>query len=54
MLPLKQYAFPDDFKWVYGYRRRFGLIYVDFTTQERILKKSARWYRQVIEDNGLD
>lgn len=44
----------DNFEWVYGYKRRFGLIYVDFKTQERILKKSAQWYRQVIKDNGFD
>jgi len=44
----------DNFEWVFGYKRRFGLIYVDFHTQERIMKESARWYGQVIADNGFD
>lgn len=43
----------DNFEWVYGYSRRFGLIYVDFDTKERILKDSARWYSQVIKQNGV-
>ena len=35
-----------------GTTERFGLIYVDYTTQKRILKDSAYWYREVIESNG--
>ncbi|MFW6301249.1 MAG: GH1 family beta-glucosidase, partial [Bacillota bacterium] len=41
----------DNFEWAWGYTRRFGLIYVDFETKERILKDSARWYSQVIRNN---
>jgi len=44
----------DNFEWVFGYKRRFGLIYVNFETQERMLKSSAHWYQQVIRDNGLN
>jgi len=38
----------DNFEWAWGYSRRFGLIYVDFATQERFFKDSARWYKEVI------
>ncbi|WP_034388765.1 GH1 family beta-glucosidase [Deinococcus sp. YIM 77859] len=38
----------DNFEWAYGYSRRFGLVYVDYATQERILKDSARWYRDLL------
>jgi len=38
----------DNFEWAEGYRKRFGLVYVDYRTQERIPKASARWYRDLI------
>jgi beta-glucosidase len=44
----------DNFEWEEGYSKRFGLIYVDYPTQRRLLKDSAYWYRQVIARNGLD
>ncbi|HLP70884.1 MAG TPA: GH1 family beta-glucosidase [Rhizobium sp.] len=34
----------DNFEWAEGYRMRFGLVYVDYETQERIVKKSGKWY----------
>ncbi len=43
----------DNFEWGHGYSKRFGIVYVDFKTQKRILKKSARWYRDVIRNNGF-
>lgn len=39
----------DNYEWTFGYRQRFGLIWVDFTTQQRRLKNSAFWYRDRIE-----
>jgi len=42
----------DNFEWSTGYQNRFGLVYVDFASQRRILKDSAYWYRKVIETNG--
>ena len=43
----------DNFEWSEGFARRFGLVYVDYATQERILKDSAAWYRRVIADGGV-
>lgn len=43
----------DNFEWAEGYDKRFGLVYVDYQTQERILKDSAHWYAKVIERNQL-
>ncbi len=43
----------DNFEWAHGYSRRFGLVYVDYATQRRIPKDSARWYRAVIRRNAL-
>jgi beta-glucosidase len=43
----------DNFEWAYGYSKRFGLVYVDYATQQRIPKDSARWFAQVTRRNGL-
>jgi len=42
----------DNFEWQFGYKRRFGLCYVDFDTLERTPKLSANWYRDTIKANG--
>lgn len=42
----------DNFEWAEGYKERFGLIHVDYQTQKRTLKDSARWYAGVIASNG--
>lgn len=47
-----QWSFMDNFEWNEGYRFRFGLVHVDYQTQERIPKDSAYWYRDVIASNG--
>ncbi|TCJ15599.1 beta-glucosidase [Rubrobacter taiwanensis] len=43
----------DNFEWAEGYSKRFGIVFVDYGTQRRIPKASARWYREVIRKNGL-
>jgi beta-glucosidase len=43
----------DNLEWAAGYAKRFGLVHVDFATQKRTLKDSARWYSGVIGNNGL-
>lgn len=42
----------DNMEWGFGYDIRFGLIHVDYQTQERTLKDSAYWYGEVIRTNG--
>ena len=44
----------DNFEWAEGYSKRFGIVYVDYPTQRRIPKSSARWYAEVIRRNGLE
>ncbi len=39
----------DNFEWALGYSKRFGLYYVDYPTQSRILKRSGVWYRDFAE-----
>jgi beta-glucosidase len=43
----------DNFEWSWGYMQRFGLIWVDYETQKRTLKDSAKWYKRVIRKNGF-
>ena len=38
----------DNFEWSSGYARRFGIVHVDYATQRRTLKDSARWYRDFL------
>jgi beta-glucosidase len=44
----------DNFEWAEGYSKRFGIVYVDYETQQRILKYSAYWYKALIasHDSG--
>lgn len=46
------WSFLDNFEWAGGYDERFGMVYVDYPTQKRILKDSAFWYADVIAGNG--
>ena len=49
MLGYFHWALMDNFEWAQGYGKRFGLAYVNFDTQERILKDSGAYYRKIIE-----
>jgi beta-glucosidase len=44
----------DNFEWSNGYTQRFGLTYVDFATQKRIIKDSGHWYGRVAAASRLD
>ena len=48
------WTFLDNFEWDKGYTERFGIVYVDFKTQKRIVKDSAFWYQKIIESNGRE
>jgi beta-glucosidase len=39
----------DNFEWAEGYQKRFGLVHIDYTTQQRRLKDSAKWYRAFLK-----
>jgi len=43
----------DNFEWALGLSKRFGIVHVDYETQQRRLKDSATWYSAVIAANGL-
>jgi beta-glucosidase len=43
----------DNFEWAEGYSKRFGVIYVDYATQKRIIKDSGYWYRDTIAAHGI-
>ena len=47
-----QWSLLDNFEWHSGYRERFGLVYVDYATGQRIPKDSAFWYGEVAATNG--
>jgi beta-glucosidase len=55
--PVKGYflwSLLDNFEWADGYNKRFGIYYVDFKTQARTPKLSAKWYGEVIAQNAVE
>jgi beta-glucosidase len=48
-----QWSLLDNFEWAEGYSKRFGMTYVDYSTQQRILKQSAHFYKRVVTTNAL-
>lgn len=43
----------DNFEWAHGYSKRFGIVYVDFPSQRRVVKASGRWYQRVIASGEI-
>jgi len=43
----------DNFEWGFGYTKRFGIVWVDYATQKRIVKDSGRWYAEAARNNGF-
>jgi beta-glucosidase len=48
------WTFTDNFEWAEGYQQRFGIVYCDFKTQQRIVKQSGKWYSRLARANALD
>ena len=42
----------DNFEWAHGFSKRFGIVHVDFETQQRTPKTSARLYAEAIASRG--
>jgi beta-glucosidase len=54
--PLRGYflwSLLDNFEWSWGHDRRFGILYTDYPTQQRIPKSSFRWYQECIRQNRV-
>ncbi len=54
-IPLKGYfvwSFFDNFEWAYGYSKRFGIVHVDYKTQQRTIKDSGYFLSEVIKENS--
>jgi beta-glucosidase len=47
------WSFMDNYEWGDGYQRRFGVVYTDYATQERVPKASAHWYSAVMRANAV-
>lgn len=47
------WSFMDNFEWAFGNTKRFGLYYTNYETQDRILKDSGKWFRNMIASGGF-
>ena len=43
----------DNFEWGYGFSKRFGIVHVNYDTQERTVKDSAKWLSKLIESRSI-
>ncbi len=48
------WSFTDNVEWAEGYRPRFGIVYVDFKTQQRYVKDSGRWYADFLNGKQVN
>ena len=48
------WTFTDNFEWAEGFRQRFGIVYCDFETQQRVVKESGHWYSRLARSGALD
>jgi beta-glucosidase/6-phospho-beta-glucosidase/beta-galactosidase len=56
-VPVKGYmhwSITDNWEWTWGFKMRFGLIHIDYETQERTVKKSGHWYADLIRSKQLE
>ncbi|MCX8072547.1 MAG: GH1 family beta-glucosidase [Candidatus Binatia bacterium] len=56
-VPLRGYfcwSLLDNFEWTFGYTQRFGIVYVDFDSQQRIVKDSGYFYSSVVRTNAIE
>jgi len=44
----------DNFEWAEGYTKRFGIVYIDYSSQRRIIKESGFWYKNFIKKEKID
>jgi beta-glucosidase len=47
------WSYMDNFEWGFGFSKRFGMSWVDYRTQKRVLKDSGRWYSKAARENGF-
>lgn len=47
------WSFTDNFEWAEGYHPRFGLVYIDYETQERIIKSSGKWFQNFLSKSAI-
>lgn len=55
-LPINRYyhwCFCDNFEWIEGESARFGLVHINYATQERTVKRSGEFYTRIIEQQGI-
>ncbi len=47
------WAFMDNWEWAFGFTKQFGMIHVDYATQQRTLKDSGHWFSRTVRENGF-
>ena len=47
------WSFMDNFEWGFGFTKRFGMVHVDYRTQQRTVKDSGKWYAKAVRENGF-